>query len=110
MFFAAKKNHKEWWWCPSFLKSRRRLLPPAPRFKSEEGIMRSIGKILDRERSTQNTSSSLFFARKTTRFVSSSLREVDAVARERERERRERDDNGGVGTTTTTTTTTTPRL
>ena len=69
--------------------------------------MRSIGKILDRERSTQNTSSSLFFARKTTRFVSSSLREVDAVARERER--RERDD-GGVGTTTTTTTTTTPRL
>ena len=71
--------------------------------------MRSIGKILDRERSTQNTSSSLFFApRKTTRFVSSSLREVDAVARERER--RERDDNGGVGTTTTTTTTTTPRL
>jgi len=27
VFFAAK-NHKEWW-CPSFLKSRRRLLPPA---------------------------------------------------------------------------------
>ena len=35
VFFAAK-NHKEWW-CPSFLKSRRRLLPP-PRFKSEEGM------------------------------------------------------------------------
>ena len=31
VFFAAK-NHKEWW-CPSFLKSRRRLLPFPPAFQ-----------------------------------------------------------------------------
>lgn len=41
VFFAAKKNRKEWWWwwCPSFLKSRRRLLPPTPRVSKVKRVV-----------------------------------------------------------------------
>ena len=85
VFFAAK-NHKEWW-CPSFLKSRRRL--PPPRVSKVKRVKCVRGKILDREEYTEHISFFIFFCT-LTRFVSSSLQKVDAVAREREERERER--------------------
>ena len=79
---------------------------PTPRVSKVKRVKCVRGKILDREEYTEHIFFIVFCT--LTRFVSSSLQKVDAVAREREERERERDDDG-VGTAAATTTTT-PRL